>query len=66
MDNKSVNSYDIVISRPVNSNNEMPLLKMNENNEYMAIPVKKYYNYIFIHNLFDNLINLFCCDNKRK
>jgi len=65
MDNKSIKDYDIVISRSVTTNGEIPLLKINENNEYIAIPVREQCDYIFINNIINNLVNLICCDNKR-
>ena len=77
MDNKSIKDYDIVISRLVDTNGEIPLLEINENNEHIAVPVsepcnyvavatREPCNYIFIENMINNLVNLICCDNKRK
>ena len=88
MDNKSIKDYDIVVSRSVDTNKNIPLLEINENDEYIAVPVsepcnyvavptrepcnyvavptREPCNYVFINNMINNLVNLICCDNKRK
>ena len=67
IDNKqlSLYNYDTVIARPVSSNRQMPILEANEDNEYIAIPVKSYFTYFMFDNMYDNFIKLLCCDNKR-
>ena len=66
MDKISNPSYDMVVARTVTSSNGIPSLRLNENNEFVAIPVNRYYKFISFNNLYQSFINMFCCDNKRK
>ena len=61
----SLYNYDTVIARPVATTRQMPVLEANQNNEYIAVPVKSYFDYFMYDSIYDDFIKLLCCNNRR-
>lgn len=65
MENPNFPISDVVSSRIVKSNKKLHY-KFNSNNEFIAIPVENLNNNLDNTSIFDNILDLLCCDNIRK